>query len=122
MLVCTNQFFGSCLGQSCSLFDLIFYWLVFLVSTNVGFCEATFSSLVVPQCWLVLHLHHLHLSLNCMGRCGITDEFTTSFLHFSLFSTALWDLANPRPVHSLMLSSYLFYCLVFFQLSLCLER
>ena len=27
---------------------------------------------------------------------------------FSLFSTALWDLVNSRPVHTLMLSSYLF--------------
>ena len=42
---------------------------------------------------------------------GTTDDFTTSFLHFSLFSTALWDLANSRPVHSLMLSSHLFFCL-----------
>ena len=30
---------------------------------------------------------------------------------FSLFSTALWNLANSRPVHSLMLSSHLFLCL-----------
>ena len=29
----------------------------------------------------------------------------------SLFSTALWDLLNSRPVHSLMLSSHLFLCL-----------
>ena len=36
--------------------------------------------------------------------------FATSFLHFSLFSTALWDLPNSRPVHSLMLSSQLFLC------------
>ena len=36
--------------------------------------------------------------------------FSTSFLHFPLFSTALWDLPNPRPVHSLMLSSHLFLC------------
>ena len=33
------------------------------------------------------------------------------FLHFSLFSTALWDLPNSRPFHSLMLSSHLFLCL-----------
>ena len=32
------------------------------------------------------------------------------FSIFSLFSTALWDLANSRPVHSLMLSSHLFLC------------
>ena len=56
----------------------------------------------------------LHLSFN-RGCCwGTTDDFTTSFLHFSLFSTALWDLANSRPVHSLMLSSYLFFFFFFF--------
>ena len=42
---------------------------------------------------------------------GTTDDFATSFLHFSLFSTALWDLVNSRPVHSLMLSSHLSLCL-----------
>ena len=41
----------------------------------------------------------------------LTDYFTTSFLHVPLFSTALWDLANSRPVHFLMLSSHLFLCL-----------
>ena len=50
-------------------------------------------------------------SRNHRGRWGTTDDFTTSFLHFSLFSTALWDLASTRPVHSLMLSSHLFFCL-----------
>ena len=56
------------------------------------------------------HHHHHHQSLNCKGRWGITDDFATSFLHFSLFSTALWDLPNSRPVHCLMLSSHLFLC------------
>ena len=32
------------------------------------------------------------------------------FFHFSLFSTAFWDLPNSRPVHSLTLSSHLFLC------------
>ena len=41
-----------------------------------------------------------------------TGDFTTNFLNFSLFSTTLWDLANPRPVHSLMLSSHLSFCLL----------
>ena len=54
------------------------------------------------------HCHHHHLSFNREGWWGTTDDFATSFLHFSLFSTALWDLANSRPVHFLMLSSYLF--------------
>ena len=55
--------------------------------------------------------HHHHLSLNREGRWGTTDDFTTSFLRFSLFSTALWDVANSRPVHFLLLSSHLFFCL-----------
>ena len=54
------------------------------------------------------HFTSLHLSLDFGGHWGTTDDFTTSFLGFSLFSTALWDLANSRPVHSLMLSSHIF--------------
>ena len=68
---------------------------------------------------LTLHRHYQilssssshHLSLNREGRWSTTDDFETSFLHSSLFSTALWDLANSRPVHFLMLSSHLFLCL-----------
>ena len=56
-------------------------------------------------------IHHHHLSLDHEGHWGTTDDFATSFLHFFLFSTALWDLANSMPVHSLMLSSHLFLCL-----------
>ena len=48
------------------------------------------------------HHHHHHLSLNCEGRWDTTDDFTTNFLPFSLSSTALWDLPNSRPAHSLM--------------------
>ena len=54
---------------------------------------------------------NLHLSLHRKGHWGTTDGFTTSFLHFSLFSTALWHLAHSRPVHSLTLSSHLFFSL-----------
>ena len=55
--------------------------------------------------------YHHHLSLNPEVCWGTTDDFATRFLHFSLFSTALLDLANSRPVHSLVLSSNLFLCL-----------
>ena len=69
-----------------------------------------------------LYRHH-HLSLNGDGRWGTTDDFATRFLHFPLFSTALWDLANCRPVHFLMLSFHLFLCLPCLPpLSLCLGR
>ena len=57
------------------------------------------------------HHHHHHQFLNREGRWGTTDDFATSFLHFPLFSTALWDLPNSRPVHSQMLSSHLFLSL-----------
>ena len=60
--------------------------------------------------WILSNHHHHHQSLNREGRCGITDDFATSLLHFSLFSTSLWDLPNSRPVHFLMLSSNLFLC------------
>ena len=61
--------------------------------------------------WFGRHsIHHHHQSLNREGRWGTTDDFATSFLHFSLYSTALRDLPNSRPVHSLMLSSHLFLC------------
>ena len=53
----------------------------------------------------------LHFPLNRKGPWGTTVDFTTIFLHFSLFSTFLWDLVNARPVHTLMLSSHLFHCL-----------
>ena len=63
--------------------------------------------------------HTLSLSLSLIiiypltatVRWGTTNDFTTRFLNFSLFSTALLDLANSMPVHSLMLSSHLFLCL-----------
>ena len=57
------------------------------------------------------HHHHHHLSHYHQGRWGTTDDFATNFLNFPLFSTALWDLPNSRPVHSLMLSSHHFLCL-----------
>ena len=69
------------------------------------------------------HHHHHHQFLNREGRWGTTDDFATSFLHFSLFSTALWDLPNSEPVHSLVLCSHLFLCLpCLLPLSMCLAR
>ena len=58
-----------------------------------------------------IHYYHHHQSLNREGRWGTADNYATSFLHFPLFSTALSDLPNSRPVHFLMLSSHLFLCL-----------
>ena len=53
------------------------------------------------------------------GCRGTTDEFATVPFHLVLFSAALVELAKSIPVHSLILSSHLFFCLpLFFFLSL----
>ena len=69
-----------------------------------------------------LHLLLLHLSFDRRGRWGTIDNFTTSFLHFSPFSTTPRDLSKSRPVHSLILSCHIFFsvCLVVVSSSLCL--
>ena len=50
-------------------------------------------------------------SLNLGGRRGTTDDAATIPFHPSLSSAALRESPNPIPVHSLMLSSHLFFCL-----------
>ena len=50
-----------------------------------------------------------------LGGCrGTTDEFATIPFHLDLFSAALVELAKSIPVHSLILSSHLFFCLPLF--------
>ena len=48
------------------------------------------------------------------GRQSTTDEFATIPFHLDLFSAALVELAKSIPVHSLILSSHLFFCLPLF--------
>ena len=48
------------------------------------------------------------------GCWGTTYEFTTIPFHLVQFSADLVELAKSIPVHSLMLSSHLFFCLPFF--------
>ena len=84
-------------------------WLTLLMScqrlwTRLGTCKdwltwlqffTTFSVLPLPE--------------GVVGAPQITSQ--SSFVHFFLFSTAIWDVTNSRPVHSLMLSSNIFSCL-----------
>ena len=72
-------------------------------------CRQWYFKAISVYC--LFHHHHHHLSLNREGRWGTTDNFAASFLHFSRFSTAPWDLAKARHVHSMLLSSNLFLCL-----------
>ena len=48
------------------------------------------------------------------GRRGTTDEFATIPFHLVLFSAVLVELAKSIPVHSLIVSSHLFFCLPLF--------
>ena len=57
------------------------------------------------------HLLISSQSLNLGGRRGTTDDAATIPFHPSLSSAALRESPNPIPVHSLMLSSHLFFCL-----------
>ena len=45
------------------------------------------------------------------GHQGTTDEIATNPFHLVLFSAVLVELAKSIPVHFLMLSSHLFFCL-----------
>ena len=88
--------------DSCSLFAVAFI---------EQFHNLSIDSMMPTILELGGHHHRHHKSLTHEGRWRTTDDFTTSFLHFSLFSAALWDMANSRPVYSLMLSSHFFLCL-----------
>ena len=76
---------------------------VFLTTIN-----ATKTKIAWKTCMFIITIINL-LTARVVGAPRMILQ--TSFLHFPLFSTALWDLPNSRPVHSLMLSSHLFLCL-----------
>ena len=70
-----------------------------------GWCGAWYESNHV-----IIYLS-LSQSLNLGGRRGTTDDVATIPFHPSLSFAALRESPNPIPVHSLMLSSHLFFCL-----------
>ena len=68
----------------------------------------------------IFQISILFYPITLEGRRGTTDEFATIPFHLDLFSAALVELAKSISVHSLILSSHLFFCLpFFFFLSLC---
>ena len=78
-----------------------------IVSVNVVYSPAKWSQTEMDLRGIFSFPPHLPLTRG--GVWGTTEDVTTSSLHFSLFSIALWDLANSRPGHSLMLSFQLFF-------------
>ena len=95
--------YGHCFEKLCSVDAIFRSCHLWTLSSKV----VVYGHYLQKLCLLISP----HLSLNREGRWGTTDDFATSFLHFPLFFTATWDLANSRPVHSLILSSHLFLCL-----------
>ena len=71
-----------------------------------------FSSLILKE--LKGKILFLFYPITLEGRRGTTDEFATIPFHLDLFSAALVELAKSIPVHSLILSSHLFFCLPLF--------
>ena len=59
----------------------------------------------------VLAFTSLHLSHSLFDRWGTKDDRATTVLHSSLFSAFRRASPNLNPVHSVMLSSHLFFCL-----------
>ena len=73
--------------------------------------------------WISRFTFTYFLTAGIVGPQQMTSLPVSSIFLCSPLPTALWDLANSRSVHSLLLSSYSFsVCLVFFPLSLCLAR
>ena len=61
-----------------------------------------------------VYYYYLLYPITLEGRRGTTDEFATIPFQLDLFSAALVELAKSIPVHSLILSSHLFFCLPLF--------
>ena len=83
-------------------------------------CCATWPSLV-QQVLFTNSIHYIHYNSYSIlfypiileSHWGTADEFATIPFHLVLFSAALVELAKSSPVHSLILSSHLFFNLPF---------
>ena len=81
----------------------------------------TILSEIQVICTFILFIYTLHAYsvllisylITLEGRRGTTDDFATIPFHLVLFSAVLVELAKSIPVHSLILSSHLFFCLPF---------
>ena len=92
------------------------YLVVFRQRFNVSGRQKTISEI---KCYLETAIKRpiyfiLFYPITLVGHRGTTDEFATTRLHFILFSNALVELAKSIPVHYLILSAHLFFCLPLF--------
>ena len=106
----------------------MFYWPVFFlhilmlilyvcfVCTACSYAIAEWPEFINKVCSALFFLFYsiLFYSITLEGHRGTTDKFATIPFHLGLFSAALVELAKSIPVHSLILSSHLFFCLPLF--------
>ena len=85
----------------------------FLLKKVRSFCIAKASLIFSTKNFSVFG-SILFYPITLEDRRGTTDEFATTPFHLDLFSAALVELAKSIPVHSLILSSHLFFCLPLF--------
>ena len=100
--------------------------LIDFYSVKQQYKTITYIYIDLPiMCWVLLEhtrtvaiYRHVTRSVNLYsiypitleGRRGTTDEFATIPFHLVLFTAALVKLAKSIPVHSLIMSSHLFFC------------
>ena len=94
-------------------------WLLLGVKSHYGCCcvvecPAVAISGLSIQPVLIARFSILFYPITLEGRRGTTDEFETILFNLDLFSAALVELAKSIPVHSLILSFHLFFCLPLF--------
>ena len=97
-----------------SIFSLFFLPLWETARYGLKYCLKGPLSPKLPTNQLNEYYLFLFYPITLEGRRGTTDEFATIPFHLDLFSAALVELAKSIPVHSLILSSHLFFCLPLF--------
>ena len=113
----TDQFrWTLCLSMSLCLYLCLCLCLSPCLCLSVCLSVCLSACLSLSLCTIIIIIIFILLLIiinRLTARVVGTPQMTLQpvFSIFSLFSTALWDLPNCRPVHSLMSSSHLFLCL-----------
>ena len=85
---------------------------IYSLLSSSGICQFRIDSSAIPHALMMTFYSILFYPITL--RRGTTDEFATIPFHLVLFSAVLVELAKSIPVHSLILSSHLFFCLPLF--------
>ena len=106
-----TKFLSNLRISGCELKDNHYISFILLFKTYFHRCVGI-SVILSPNKDFLSLVRVTHFRLE--GRRGTSDEFTTIPFHLVLFSAAIVELAKSIPVHSLILSSHLFFGLPLF--------